>query len=183
MIASWKPVYGATGYVVEWTVVSGESRTRRQDEVQADGRHVLSHVRGGTLWSVRVRATRRGLEDGPRSEVVRGRSIPTIATLLETGESHLVELPALFDDAAGSRFRVESVSPPDRVAATVSGDVLKIEVTGAGDAAHVRLVLTATDAFGATQRLEFFVAIEGVPRSWRRGWRRALLEEQGSRSE
>ena len=184
LIASWEPVYGATGYAVEWTLVAGESRTQRREAVEGDGRHVLSHVDGGTLWSVRVRATRTGLEDGPRSEVVRGRSIPTIATLMETGETTLVELPALFDDAAGSwTFRVESVRPADRIAATVRGNVLEIGVTGAGDAGHVRLILTATDASGNAHRLEFFVAIEGTPRSWLRGWRRALLEELRSRSE
>ena len=110
LAVEWTAVANATGYEVQWKSGGQSYNNSRQATISSGSTtsHTISSLNNGTAYTVRVRATRTGANDGPYSaEVVKTPVMPTAAgvtvsksalTVTEqdtTGDSYTVVLDRL----------------------------------------------------------------------------------------
>ena len=82
LAVEWTAVANATGYEVQWKSGGQSYNTSRQATISSGSTtsHTISSLNNGTAYTVRVRATRTGANDGPYSaEVVKTPVMPTAA--------------------------------------------------------------------------------------------------------
>ena len=187
LVVSWNAVTGATGYKVQWksaTETFGEERER----VVVDGTattHTIANLTAGTLYSVRVIATRSSAHEGPRSAVVTGTPLtaPLPSELLTGGDVATIDLASLFANGRDEplTYAAES-SDPTLITVTLDGSKLSIVSNEDGKEGVATVTVTATDVDGVTMQRSFDVTVGPVP-GILRGWRRALFEVVVDREE
>lgn len=181
LTVSWKRVFGATGYRINWTP-SLQRHLEGGTRAVTDGKTTsvsIPDLVAGRSYVVSVTATKAGLGDGPASYPAQITiPIPDTAELSSSGGSIRIDLTSVFR-ASGGAFAYEAVSSDRSLAsATVAGSVLTIAANDDGDGGLLIVGVTATLPDGSTKRWEFVVTImPSAERSWLRGWRRALLEQ------
>ena len=181
LTVSWKPVFGATGYSINWIPslqrhLNGGTRAITDDNATSIS---ISDVVAGMSYIVSVTATKAGLRDGPPSYPLQITTpIPDTAELSSSGESIRIDLTSVFD-ASGGAFAYEAApSDPSLAGVTVAGSVLTITANDDGDGGLLIVGVTANVPDGSTRRWEFVVTITpSDARSWLSGWRRGLLEQ------
>lgn len=109
---------------------------------------------------------------------LRATDSPPALDLLSASDAAVVDLTTLFTGAEGETltYAVES-SDPELVAVRVEGTNLVLAPNEIGEGGEATVTVTATDADGLTATLSFVVTIEPNPRSFLRGWRKALFEQ------
>ena len=108
---------------------------------------------------------------------LRAMDSPPALDLLADGDAAVVDLTTLFTGAEGETltYVVES-SDPELVTVRVDGTHLVLLPNETGEEGVATVTVMATDADGLTATLSFVVTIESNPRSFLRGWRKALFE-------
>ena len=108
---------------------------------------------------------------------LRAMDSPPALDLLADGDAAVVDLTTLFTGAEGETltYVVES-SDPELVTVRVDGTHLVLLPNETGEEGVATVTVMATDADGLTATLSFVVTIESNPRSFLRGWRKALFD-------
>ena len=180
LTVSWKPVFGATGYKVDWTPRSSAAVTGGQ-KVVTDGDASMLPIIGlvvGTNYAVWVTATKEGLNDGPASYPVSATPpIPETAELSASGESIRVDLTSLFGDSRTALSYEAQPGDPNLATVSLDGGVLTVSANDHGDGGRFTIVVTASHPTGSIKHWEFILRITPSAPNWFRGWRRALLEQ------
>ena len=170
LLVSWSPVADADGYKVQWTSGNQVFGASRQTTIAggSNTRTTIANLSGGTLYAVRVIATRTLADDGPPSntETGRPRSVnrppevsQRIATqLLEIGEDVRIDLADYFQDPEGHAMTFGATSNDTAVATTrTRGSILTVRGIATGAAS---VTVTARDS-GALTVAQSFDAMVG----------------------
>ncbi len=169
---SWAAVANATGYKVQWRSGGEAFSTARQ--IVLDGvsttRTTIGNLSAGTLYSVRVIATRTFADDGSPSTIEAATPLaaarPPMATddiemqFLEIGERARIDLGDHFRHPDGRALTFDAASN-DATVATVrtQGNVLTLRGVSTGGAA---VTVTASDSGGRTAEQRFDVMVGRV---------------------
>lgn len=169
---SWNAVADATGYKVQWRSGNQSFGATRQVVVTSGSstRTTLTGLAGGTLYSVRVIATRAFADDGPPSTVATGtprtRSRPPEASgqigmrFLEIGETAQIDLADYFRHPESRALTFEATSDEAGIATVrTQGDVLTLRGVATGAAS---ITVTARDSIGLTAEQRFDVMVGRV---------------------
>ena len=168
----WNPVTDATGYIVQWTSGAQPFSALRQRIVTGGTitQATIGGLTAGTLYSVRVIATRTHADDGAPSEVETGTPTqpnrppeatdPIPVQLIEAGGSVRVDLADHFRDPEGRPITF-AVRNSNAAAATahLAGGVLTIRGISQGAAT---LAVTARDDQGLTAEQTFMAMVGRV---------------------
>lgn len=171
LTVSWDTVVGATGYKVQWRSESEVFSATRQLAVTggSNTRTTLTSLEAGTLYSVRVIATRTFADDGQPSAVETGTpraaSTPEATDeigmrFLEVGASAQIDLSNHFRHPDGRALTFDAASS-DATAATAQtqGTFLTLRGVATGAAS---VTVTARDDRGLTAEQRFDVMVGRV---------------------
>ncbi len=131
LAVAWAPVPNATGYEVQWKSGGQGYNTSDRQATVASGSttsHTISSLTNGTTYTVRVRATRTGANDGPYSDEEMDAPEAAGVTVSTTA------LTVTEEDTSGDSYTVVLDSQPTaNVVVTVAGhsgtDVLPAPTT------------------------------------------------------
>ena len=178
---------GATGYKVQWKS-GNEAFGEEREHIVVDGAttsYTIVNLTAGTLYSVRVIATRSSAHEGPRSAVVTGTPLtaPLPSELLTGGDVATIDLASLFANGRDEplTYAAES-SDPTLITVTLDGSKLSIVSNEDGKEGVATVTVTATDVDGVTMQRSFDVTV-GPVSGILRGWRRAFFEVVVDREE
>ncbi len=187
LVVSWNAVTGATGYKVQWKS-GNEAFGAERERVVVDGAttsHTIANLTTGTLYSVRVIATRSPAHEGPPSAVVSGTplSAPPPSELLTGGDTAIIDLSSLCSNARDEplTYAAES-SDPMLVTVTLDGSKLSIVSNEDGKEGTATVTVTATDVDGVTMQRSFDVTVEPTVPGILRGWRKAVFDREEAES-
>ena len=172
LTVSWDAVANATGYKVQWRSggqAFGSARQTVLDGV-SNTRTTIGNLSAGTLYSVRVIATRTFADDGSPSNTATATPLaaarPPMATddiemqFLEIGESAQVDLANHFRHPDGRALAFDAKSNDATVAtARARGNVLTLRGVATGAAS---VTVTASDSGGRTAEQRFDVMVGRV---------------------
>ena len=172
LVVGWTSVTDATGYKVQWKSGTQAFSALRQRTIAggAVSRATIRSLEGGTLYSLRVVATRIHANDGPPSAIRTGTPIqpnrPPEATdpipmqFLEVGDTLSVDLASHFRDPEGLRMTFTASSSNTATATTeVRGSRLTLRGIAQGS---TRIRVTARDNDGLTARQTFAAMVGRV---------------------
>ena len=119
LVVNWTQVGNATGYKVQWkTGDQGYNISGRQATVTSGSTtsHTIRRLTNGTEYTVRVKATRAGADDGPWSAEAKGTPVAAGVTVSRTA------LAVVEGDPAGDTYTVVlDGEPTANVTVTIAG--------------------------------------------------------------
>ena len=121
LAVEWNAVSNATGYHVQWKSGGQDFDSSRRATISsgATTSHTIPNLTNGTEYTVRVRATRTGANNGTFSAEVKGTPVAPTAAGVTVSESALTVTE---EDATGDTYTVVlDTAPTESVTVAVSG--------------------------------------------------------------
>ena len=152
LAVGWTAVPNATGYEVQWKSGSQIYNTTRQATISSGSTesHTIPNLTNGTEYTVRMRATRTGANDGPYSdEAMNSPGDPTDATLsdLELNGGGIIALVPAFDPAT------------ETYTASVANRINTVTLTATQNNPNATVAITSDDDTGTPGEAELDLSI------------------------